>query len=134
VHRASAYPRWCDPSVRRRRTPENPRCGPSVRFHHSPGSPRCGPACRGGRSAVLRRCGPFVRARRWSGKARCGHSGAVAACRRGNRNAGLLDVDVTVRADEGDVWELKYIGGGGAESYRRFGLAHPCFYYSHRLI
>jgi hypothetical protein len=56
---------------------------------------------------------------------------AVAACRRGNRDAGHLDVDATVGADERDGWELKCIGGGGAESYRQFGPAHPCFYYSH---
>jgi hypothetical protein len=43
---------------------------------------------------------------------------AVAACRRGNRDAGHLDVDATVGADEGDGWELKCIGRGGAESYR----------------
>jgi hypothetical protein len=46
---------------------------------------------------------------------------AVAACCRGNRDAGHLDVDATVRADEGDGWEQKCIGGGGAKSYRRFG-------------
>jgi hypothetical protein len=59
---------------------------------------------------------------------------AVAACRRGNRDAGHLDVDATVRADEGDGWEQQCIGGGGAVSYRRFGPAYPCFYYSHRPI
>jgi hypothetical protein len=59
---------------------------------------------------------------------------AVAACRRGNRDAGHLDVDATVRADEGGGWEQKCIEGGGAETYRRFGPAHPCFYYSHRPI
>lgn len=37
---------------------------------------------------------------------------AVAACRRGNRDAGHLDVDATVRADEGDGWEQKCIGVG----------------------
>jgi hypothetical protein len=58
----------------------------------------------------------------------------VAACRRGNRDAGHLDVDASVGADEGDGWELKCIWGGGAEGYRRFGPAHPCFYYSHRPI
>jgi hypothetical protein len=58
----------------------------------------------------------------------------VAACRRGNRDAGHLDVDASVGADEGDGWELKCIGGRGAVSYRRFGPAHPCFYYSHRPI
>jgi hypothetical protein len=37
---------------------------------------------------------------------------AVAACRKGNRDAGHLDVDASVGADEGDGWELKCIGGG----------------------
>jgi hypothetical protein len=59
---------------------------------------------------------------------------AVAACRRGKRNAGHLDVDVMVRVDEGGGWEQKCIGNGGAESYRRFGPEYPCFYYSHRPI
>jgi hypothetical protein len=59
---------------------------------------------------------------------------AVAACRRGNRDAGHLDVDASVGANKGGGWELKCIGGGGAKSYRRFGPAHPCFYYSHRPI
>jgi hypothetical protein len=43
-------------------------------------------------------------------------------------------VDATVKADEGDGLELKCIGGGEAGSYRQFGPAHPCFYYSHRPI
>jgi hypothetical protein len=59
---------------------------------------------------------------------------SVAACRRGNRDAGHLDVDASVGANEGDGWELKCIGGGGAEGYRLFGPTHPCFYYSHRPI
>jgi hypothetical protein len=43
-------------------------------------------------------------------------------------------VDATVKADEGDGLELKCTGGGEAGSYRQFGPAHPCFYYSHRPI
>jgi hypothetical protein len=58
----------------------------------------------------------------------------IAACRRRNRDAGHLDVDALVGADEGDGWELKCIGGGGAKGYRQFGPLHPCFYYSHRPI
>jgi hypothetical protein len=35
---------------------------------------------------------------------------AIAACRRGDRDAGHLGVDASVGADEGDGWELKCIG------------------------
>jgi hypothetical protein len=59
---------------------------------------------------------------------------AIAACRRGNHDAGHLDVDASVGADEGGWLGVKCIGGGGAEGYRQFGLAHPCFYYSHQPI
>jgi hypothetical protein len=37
---------------------------------------------------------------------------AVAACRRGNRDAGHLDVDATVRADEGMVGSKSVLGVG----------------------
>jgi hypothetical protein len=37
---------------------------------------------------------------------------AVTACRRGNRDAGHLDVDASVGADEGDGSELNCIGVG----------------------
>jgi hypothetical protein len=43
-------------------------------------------------------------------------------------------VDASVVADEGDGWELKCIGSGGAEGYRQFEPTHPCFCYSHRPI
>jgi hypothetical protein len=52
---------------------------------------------------------------------------AVVSYRRGNRDAGHLDVDASVGADQGDGWELKCIGGGGAGSYRQFGPAQPLF-------
>jgi hypothetical protein len=38
---------------------------------------------------------------------------AVAARYRGNLDVGHLDVEASVRADEGDGRELKCIGGGG---------------------
>jgi hypothetical protein len=59
---------------------------------------------------------------------------AVAACCRGNRDAGHLDVDASVGADEGDGWELKCIGGGGLEVIDDLGRHILCSYYSHRPI
>jgi hypothetical protein len=61
---------------------------------------------------VFRCCVPSVRARRWSRKARFATLTVITACHRGNRDAGHLDVDASVGADEGDGWELKCIGVG----------------------
>jgi hypothetical protein len=58
----------------------------------------------------------------------------VAACRRENRDAGHLDVDASVGANEGDGWELKCIGVGEVEVIDDSSRHILWFYYSHRPI
>jgi hypothetical protein len=72
---------------------------------HIVGTPRCGPTCRGSRSAALRHCSPPFAAATGLGNIDAATPATVAA-RRGNLDAGHLDVEASVGAAEGD---------GGAE-------------------